>query len=47
VALFAGGWALRQLWLFWLAPLVGGAIGGVLYHALVETRPLSLRDQRA
>jgi len=47
VALFAGGWALRQLWLFWLAPLVGGAFGGLLYRALVEPRPLSLRDQRA
>jgi len=36
VALFAGGWAVRQLWLFWLAPLVGGAIGGLLYRALAE-----------
>jgi aquaporin Z len=31
-ALFVGGWALTQLWLFWLAPLVGGALGGVLYR---------------
>jgi aquaporin Z len=31
-ALFVGGWALQQLWLFWVAPLVGGAIGGVLYR---------------
>ena len=31
VALFAGSGALGQLWLFWVAPLVGGAIGGVLY----------------
>lgn len=30
-ALFAGGWALGQLWLFWVAPLIGGALGGVLY----------------
>jgi len=36
VALFAGGWAVRQLWLFWLAPLVGGARGGLLYRALAE-----------
>jgi aquaporin Z len=35
-ALFVGGWALAQLWLFWLAPLVGGAIGGVLYRWLSE-----------
>lgn len=33
-ALFVGGWALAQLWLFWIAPLIGGAIGGVLYHSL-------------
>lgn len=33
-ALFAGGWAVGQLWLFWLAPLVGGAIGGVVYEKL-------------
>ncbi|MBX3225213.1 MAG: aquaporin Z [Labilithrix sp.] len=31
VALFAGGWALGQLWLFWLAPFVGAAIAGVVY----------------
>jgi len=31
VALFAGGWAVQQLWLFWLAPLVGAALGGVIY----------------
>jgi aquaporin Z len=35
-ALFVGGWALAQLWLFWLAPLVGGALGGVLYRWLSE-----------
>ena len=30
-ALFVGGWALEQLWLFWLAPLVGAALGGIIY----------------
>jgi aquaporin Z len=35
-ALFVGGWALQQLWLFWLAPLVGGAIGGILYRWISE-----------
>jgi aquaporin Z len=33
-AVFAGGWALAQLWLFWVAPLAGGAAGGVLYRWL-------------
>jgi aquaporin Z len=35
-ALFAGGWALGQLWLFWVAPLIGGALGGILYRWLSE-----------
>jgi aquaporin Z len=33
-ALFVGGWALQQLWLFWVAPLIGGALGGGIYRAL-------------
>jgi aquaporin Z len=33
-ALIAGGWALQQLWLFWLAPLVGGALAGLIYPAM-------------
>lgn len=33
-AIFVGGWALGQLWLFWVAPIVGAAIAGVLYKAL-------------
>lgn len=33
-ALFVGGWALSQLWLFWVAPLIGGAAGGLLYRWL-------------
>jgi aquaporin Z len=34
VAVYLGGWALAQLWLFWLAPLVGGALGALLYRAI-------------
>jgi aquaporin Z len=34
-AIFVGGWALQQLWLFWLAPIVGAALGGVIYKALL------------
>jgi aquaporin Z len=33
-ALFVGGWAIHQLWLFWVAPLIGGALGGVIYATL-------------
>jgi aquaporin Z len=35
VALFAGGWALQQLWLFWVAPIVGAVLGGVIHKALL------------
>ena len=35
-AVFVGGWALAQLWLFWLAPLVGAALAGLGYRALAE-----------
>ena len=33
VAVFAGDWAASQLWLFWLAPIVGGILGAVIYRA--------------
>jgi len=39
-ALFVGGWALAQLWLFWVAPLIGGALGGILYRWLSPEEPL-------
>jgi aquaporin Z len=35
-ALFVGGWALEQLWLFWVAPLVGALLSGFAYRALAE-----------
>ena len=34
VALFADGWALQQLWLFWVAPIIGGILGGTIYKWL-------------
>jgi aquaporin Z len=38
-ALFVGGWAIGQLWLFWLAPLIGGALGGLVYRWLSPNNP--------
>lgn len=32
VALYVGGWAIGQLWLFWVAPLIGGALGALVYR---------------
>jgi len=43
-ALFAGGWAISQLWLFWFAPIVGAILAGVLYNSLfAEEAPASHR----
>jgi len=36
-AVFVGGWALQQLWLFWLAPIVGAVIAGVTHKALLDS----------
>jgi aquaporin Z len=33
---FVGGWALQQLWLFWFAPVIGAAIAGFAYKAVLE-----------
>jgi aquaporin Z len=35
-ALFVGGWAVSQLWLFWVAPIVGALVAGFLFNALFE-----------
>jgi aquaporin Z len=35
-ALLVGGWALHQLWLFWVAPIIGGLLGGGIYRALFD-----------
>jgi len=32
VAVFAGGWAMAQLWLFWVAPIIGGVVGAAIYR---------------
>jgi aquaporin Z len=46
-ALFVGGWALSQLWLFWVAPIVGGALGGIVYRWVGgdEPRPDAVTGQ--
>ena len=38
-AIFAGGWALGQLWLFWVAPIVGAVAAGVSYRRVLDTEP--------
>jgi aquaporin Z len=35
-ALFVHGWALQQLWLFWIAPIIGAALAGLVYSALFK-----------
>jgi aquaporin Z len=37
VALFVGGWAVEQLWLFWVAPILGAAIGAFAYRAVADS----------
>ncbi len=37
VAVFVGGWAVEQLWVFWVAPIVGAAIGAFAYRAIAES----------
>jgi len=46
-ALFVGGWAIEQLWLFWLAPLIGAAIAGIVYPAVFGEREPQARAARA
>jgi len=43
-AVFVGGWAIRQLWLFWVAPIIGGIVGGIVYRALFAEE-ISLRRE--
>ncbi|WP_198670346.1 aquaporin Z [Dyella sp. C9] len=36
VAVFQGSWAMGQLWMFWLVPLIGGVVGGLIYRHLLD-----------
>lgn len=47
-ALFVGDWALKQLWLFWVAPCVGAALGGLIYPLIAgEDKKEALSAKRA
>ena len=39
-ALFAGTWAIEQLWLFWVAPIAGAVIAGLVHRALTSETPM-------
>ncbi|HTC83844.1 MAG TPA: aquaporin Z [Rhizomicrobium sp.] len=41
-ALFAGGWALEQLWLFWVAPIAGAVLAGFVYRWLSPDEPAAV-----
>lgn len=41
-AVFVGGWAVHQLWLFWIAPLIGGFVGGSIYKTLFGEHPAKI-----
>lgn len=40
-AVFVGGWALEQLWFFWVMPIVGAVLAGLVHHYVIEERPLT------
>ncbi len=46
-AVFAGGWALQQLWLFWIAPIVGAALAGLAYSIFASEREPETRRSSA
>lgn len=43
VALFVGGWATAQLWLFWVAPIIGGALGAAIYRYIGAEDPVRFK----
>jgi aquaporin Z len=43
-AIFVGGWALAQLWAFWVAPIIGAALAGLVYSQVLEEKPQTMRS---
>jgi aquaporin Z len=37
VAVYVGGWAISQLWLFWVAPIAGAVLGAIVYRVIGES----------
>jgi aquaporin Z len=46
-ALFVGGWAIGQLWLFWVAPILGAILGGLISQAFFAAPQQPIRDEMA
>jgi aquaporin Z len=44
VALYVGDWAVAQLWLFWLAPIVGAVLGALMYRLIAQEEPAAVPD---
>ncbi len=40
-AVFVGGWTLEQLWFFWVAPIMGAVLAGLVHHFVIEERPVT------
>jgi aquaporin Z len=47
VAVFVGGWAISQLWMFWVAPIVGAVVGAAIYRFIGSEKPTALAGGRA
>jgi len=46
VALFVGDWAVGQLWLFWVAPIIGALIGGLIYRFLEDEQKVEITGKK-
>ena len=46
VALFVGDWAVSQLWLFWVAPIIGALIGGLIYRFLEDEQKVEITGKK-